>query len=156
MPFVDPWLQEGARSPIQWEQRLYEQTRNPIYVWNALRICAQLDMGEGLPPWIAEYLSRVADGLLELDDGRPVPDLGAAVTGVLGLKQAGQGRRTDAYADRERTHRDRTLVLRVRRYLRKNPDAGLMTAFAHVAEDSQVSEDVCRKAWKAWGWHQLD
>ena len=39
MPFIDPWLSRGKKSPLEDERRLYKKTGNPIHVWNAYGIC---------------------------------------------------------------------------------------------------------------------
>ncbi|HVH27471.1 MAG TPA: hypothetical protein VM818_11945 [Vicinamibacterales bacterium] len=99
MAFEDPWFREGkTTSPLDWERRMHEQTKNPIHVWRAYQICSELMRGwggdyrcESLPDWVLEYFDAAASAIEELFgdvEGQPVPQKIADVDGAYDAPRA--------------------------------------------------------------------
>ena len=67
MPFEDPWLRAGKLgSPLDFERRMYEQTKNPIHVWRAYEICSDLMRGgvfgcDALPTWVLDHFDHIVE-----------------------------------------------------------------------------------------------
>ena len=60
-----PELQEA----LNRTQRCYEQTKNPLYVWEAIAWCLKADEPQSLPDWCLAYLRDTAANLHSLACG---------------------------------------------------------------------------------------
>jgi hypothetical protein len=150
MPFTDPWFREGkTNSPLDFERRQYEQTKNPVHVWRGYQICRECRC-ESLPHWILDYLDAVASAVMELrirfEDG-PIKQLPAQIADIFGFQRAGQGVRDTAFSEVDRRFRDQGLAITVRRLIRTNPDISRETIIAAVAEREHVSDETVRRAY---------
>lgn len=177
MAFIDPWLEKGDMSPIDFERRMFEQTKNPMHVWNAVQICSELmfaaprRIGDGYPDWVYQHLGAVSVRLRDLCFNRPedaIDNFGAAIADALDLKKAGQGVRRDAFENRKIAWRDQGLASAVWHYLTDHPEASVREACTQLSEDSAQralrsqaarngsntdrpwSEDAYFRAWQAW------
>ncbi len=63
---------------------LYEETENPLYVWRAIQCCK--DYEREYPDWVKEYLSNVADEILNIEN--PGKDAPALLKSALGIYSA--------------------------------------------------------------------
>lgn len=50
-------------------QKWYEQTQNPLYVWEAITWCLQAEERQSLPDWCIDYLRDTATNLYRLSCG---------------------------------------------------------------------------------------
>jgi hypothetical protein len=180
MPFEDPWLAKGQSSPLEFERRCFEETNgNPIHVWRAYLICRELTTAPqgpivaGLPNWILHYLDRIGEHVREMfyrhDEGESI-NLGAELAGIMGFKDAGQGRRSTAFVDNELAQRDMSLAIDIRHALGAegvNPEtatpAQVDDAIENVLEDCRVLAESYRaaidstgKPWRASQRQELD
>src|SRR5262245_50998132 len=113
MPFKDPLRRKGRRSPFAWERLMYKRTKNPIYVWRALRMCSDLMRAgtygcDSLPKWVLDYLDAAALTVEKTIDAarRSVPQ---TIAQGFGFKGAGRGVRDTAFSEYTRQRRDMRL-----------------------------------------------
>jgi hypothetical protein len=60
-----PELQEALNRTQRW----YEQTKNPLYVWEAIAWCLEADEPQSLPRWCLDYIKVTAANLHSLACG---------------------------------------------------------------------------------------
>lgn len=153
MPFEDPWFREGkTTSPLDFERRMYEQTKNPLHVWRAYQICR--DVGGGsFPEWVLEYFDTATTTIQMLYGGdfeaQDAPLL-QTIADVFGFKRAGQGVRQTAFSAFDLEHRDLMLAGLVRRAIRLQPAIPIQTIVAEIADQKNTSEPTVWRAWDAW------
>ena len=152
-PFVDPWLKDGKASPLDRERRLYKRTDNPVHVWRAIEICHSerpTPWTGGYPDWVYEYLATMAEGVHALylkHANGAVVNLDADVAELLGFKSTGQGRRTNALVEWDRSRTRQRLALEVARRLRMDPGLTIAQACSDVSVDHDANHDpapACR------------
>ncbi len=156
-PFVDPWLQEGKWSPLNWERRLYARTDNPLHVWRAIEICHSerpTPSTGGYPDWVYAYLGKVAERVhalyLKQADGA-VENLGADIAELLEFKPAGQGHRTNALVEWDRSRIREGLAREVARRLHENSALTIAQACSNVSEDHEAHHAAYLRAKQAGG-----
>jgi hypothetical protein len=66
----------------------WEETVNPFYTWNAIKICG--DHGLPLPPWVCAYLFKVAENMAS-EEARRATDLRDVLKSILGFPGKGRG-----------------------------------------------------------------
>jgi hypothetical protein len=90
---------KDLRLKLEMELAGYIETKNPVYVWQAIKLCT--DHKLPLPDWVSAYLASVANRML-CDEVRQSPDLRAVLSYVLGFKfvkkSPGPGRLLDPNA----------------------------------------------------------
>ena len=97
-----------ARADLERETFMYEQTGNPLYVWNARQTCRQ--GGIPTPEWIETYLDDVTTSLLNIrnSEGGVGPK---RVVHALGLKTGGGPSRFKQY---EKSEQRRSAIALIR------------------------------------------
>jgi hypothetical protein len=158
MAFQDPWFSEGKMSPLDWERRMYEQTKNPLHAWRALQICVALMRGgsygcDSLPEWMLDYFKTATSGIQEMF-GDALDGNDQAITqklaDALGFKRVGQGVRGTAFSNYSLEHRDLMIATGVGREIRLNPTQSIETIIAEFAEREQMSSEMVWRAWDHW------
>jgi hypothetical protein len=71
-----PELQEALNRTQRW----YEQTKNPLYVWEAIAWCLHADEQRSLPDWCLAYLRDTAANLHSLACGVDFRDPAKKIT----------------------------------------------------------------------------
>jgi hypothetical protein len=156
MPFEDPWFRDGkTMSPLDWERRMYERTKNPLHAWRAYQICSELMRGgiygcDSLPEWVLDYFDAttlvIQDLFNESFDGN-VPQ---RIADGFGFKRAGQGVRATAFTNFDLEHRDLMLATDVRRLVNAQPTQSREAVIADVAERHGLSIETVWDAWTTW------
>lgn len=131
-------------SAIEFDRQMFEKTKNPLYVWRALEFCCSLahrGICDSFPDWITEYLASVAEGINQIYHQRGFshldtdPKVSATIVELLKFKDAGQGKRLNAFAAFQAEHEALMLAGEVRNYLRDTPGATEADAFVMVSEN---------------------
>jgi hypothetical protein len=114
---------------------LYDETRNPLYVWRAILFCK--DHEREYPDWVKEYLNDVAEGILSIETpGKDAPSLIKRAVGIY------SGRDFSEFHDSWKKYEAFDRVVEERR----NRSRGEKDSIYHdVGQEFGVSEDTIKR-----------
>lgn len=78
---------------LAWLAEQYRRSENPLWVWSAIRWCANHDLI--FPPWVREYLAASADALVGLKITDP-KKAAQQIAGAVNLKAKSYSMQNDA------------------------------------------------------------
>lgn len=130
----------GGFAPMSVEHSLtmYEQTRNPVYVWDVIAVC--LRRGLDLPEPVRDYLQRVSKEISHLSR-RTIPragDITATLASALEFREGGRTGADNPFTEITDIAHEQGIAFEVFRQLNSAPteDRIIGAVGGHTKEDS--------------------